>query len=76
LALGWQVTSGQVALAWLLAKKPWIVPIPGTRSLERLDENIAAVDIQLTPEDLCQIDRTFAELPVYGERYTLPGTTP
>jgi aryl-alcohol dehydrogenase-like predicted oxidoreductase len=69
-ALGRRVTPGQVALAWLLAKKPWIVPIPGTRSLERLDENIAAVDIQLTPEDLSQIDRTLAELTVHGARYT------
>jgi aryl-alcohol dehydrogenase-like predicted oxidoreductase len=66
----WQVTSGQVALAWLLAKKPWIVPIPATRKLERLDENIAAADVQLTPEDLGEIDRTFAGLTVHGGRYT------
>ena len=69
-ALGWRVTPGQVALAWLLAKKPWIVPIPGTRSLGRLDENIAAIDIRLTSEDLSQIDRTLAKLTVHGGRYT------
>jgi aryl-alcohol dehydrogenase-like predicted oxidoreductase len=68
-ALGWRVTPGQVALAWLLAKKPWIVPIPGTRSLGRLDENIAAVEMHLEFEDLCEIDRAFAELTVHGGRY-------
>ena len=66
----WRVTSGQVALAWLLAKRPWIVPIPGTRQLERLDENLAAADVQLTPEDLREIDATFAGLTVHGGRYT------
>jgi aryl-alcohol dehydrogenase-like predicted oxidoreductase len=66
----WQVTSAQVALAWLLAKKPWIVPIPGTRKLDRLDENIAAAEVQPTSEDIREIDRTFAELMVHGARYT------
>jgi aryl-alcohol dehydrogenase-like predicted oxidoreductase len=66
----WQVTSGQVALAWLLAKKPWIVPIPGTRKLERLDENIRSADVELTPEDLLEIDRAAAQLTLQGERYT------
>jgi aryl-alcohol dehydrogenase-like predicted oxidoreductase len=65
----WQITPGQMALAWLLAKKPWIVPIPGTRKLERLDESIAAADVELTPEDLRQIDRAFAQLTVHGQRY-------
>ena len=64
----WQVTSGQVALAWLLAKKPWLVPIPGTRKLERLDENIRAVGLELTPEDLREIDRAAAQLTVHGAR--------
>lgn len=63
----WQVTSGQAALAWLLAKKPWIVPIPGTRNLERLDENMAAAGLQLTAEELGEIDRTFAGLTVHGD---------
>ena len=64
----WQVTSGQVALAWLLAKKPWIVPIPGTRKLERLDENIRAVGLELTPEDLREIDGAAAQITVHGAR--------
>jgi len=66
----WQVTCGQVALAWLLAKKPWIVPIPGTRKLERLDENIRAADVELTPEELLEIDRAAAQLTLRGGRYT------
>ena len=49
-------TVGQVALAWLLAQKPWIAPIPGTRSLERLDENLGSADLELTPEDLDELD--------------------
>ena len=50
-------TLGQVALAWLLAQKPWIVPIPGTRRLERLDENLASANLDLTPEDLAELDQ-------------------
>ena len=69
LARRWQITPAQLALAWLLAKKPWIVSIPGTRKLNRLDESIAATDVQLTPEDLREIDRTFAQLTVHGQRY-------
>jgi aryl-alcohol dehydrogenase-like predicted oxidoreductase len=62
-------TPAQVALAWLLAQKPWIVPIPGTRRLERLDENIAAVDLELTADDLREIERAAAQIEVQGARY-------
>jgi aryl-alcohol dehydrogenase-like predicted oxidoreductase len=63
------VTRAQIALAWLLAQKPWIVPIPGTRKLERLEENIGAADVNLTAEDLRDIDTTAAQIDVHGERY-------
>ena len=62
-------TPAQIALAWLLAQKPWIVPIPGSRKLERLDENIGAVNIQLTPEDLTGIENAMSHIKVVGERY-------
>lgn len=62
-------TPGQIALAWLLAQKPWIVPIPGTRKLERLDENNGAVDIELTAADLSQIRGAMANINVVGHRY-------
>jgi len=62
-------TPAQIALAWLLAQKPWIVPIPGSRKLNRLDENIGSVNIQLTPEDLRQIDQAMAQISVVGDRY-------
>jgi aryl-alcohol dehydrogenase-like predicted oxidoreductase len=62
-------TPAQIALAWLLAQKPWIVPIPGTTKLSRLDENIGAVSIQLTPEDLRDIDDAAAKITVQGARY-------
>jgi aryl-alcohol dehydrogenase-like predicted oxidoreductase len=62
-------TPAQIALAWLLAQKPWIVPIPGSRRLERLDENNASVNIQLTPDDLSQIDHAMAQIKVVGDRY-------
>ena len=62
-------TPAQIALAWLLAQKPWIVPIPGSRKLERLEENIGAVDIQLTPEDLRYMDRAMSQIQVVGDRY-------
>ncbi|MCE1225239.1 MAG: aldo/keto reductase [Geobacteraceae bacterium] len=64
-----QATPAQVALAWLLAQKPWIVPIPGTTRLERLDENIGAVAIELTTDDLQQIDKAAAQITVQGARY-------
>ena len=62
-------TPAQVALAWLLARKPWIIPIPGTRRLERLEENIAAVDLKLTADDLREIERVAAQIEVQGARY-------
>jgi aryl-alcohol dehydrogenase-like predicted oxidoreductase len=62
-------TPAQIALAWLLAQKPWIVPIPGTRKLQRLDENLGAVEIQLTSEDLREIDGAAAQITVQGARY-------
>jgi aryl-alcohol dehydrogenase-like predicted oxidoreductase len=62
-------TPAQIALAWLLAQKPWIVPIPGTTRLSRLEENIGAVAIELTPEDLGNIDEAVAKAPVKGDRY-------
>jgi aryl-alcohol dehydrogenase-like predicted oxidoreductase len=62
-------TPGQIALAWLLAQKPWIVPIPGTRRLERLEENLAAADVELTADDLREIDEAAAAIEVQGARY-------
>ena len=62
-------TPAQIALAWLLAQKPWIVPIPGTRRLERLDENIGAADVELTPDDLREIERAASQITVQGARY-------
>ena len=62
-------TPAQIALAWLLAQKPWIVPIPGSRKLERLEENLGAVNVSLTPADLTQIDEAMSEITVVGDRY-------
>lgn len=62
-------TPAQIALAWLLAQKPWIVPIPGSRKLERLDENIGSVNIELTPDDLNRIDHAMSQIKVIGDRY-------
>jgi aryl-alcohol dehydrogenase-like predicted oxidoreductase len=62
-------TPAQIALAWLLAQKPWIVPIPGSRKLARLEENIGAAAVQLTPEDLSQIEQAMAQITVIGDRY-------
>src|SRR5271165_706269 len=62
-------TPAQIALAWLLAQKPWIVPIPGTTKLDRLEENIGAVSIELTPDDLRDIDETASKITVQGARY-------
>jgi len=64
-----KATPAQTALAWLLAQKPWIVPIPGTRKLERLDENIAAVGVELTSDDLREIDGAASRIKVQGTRY-------
>lgn len=63
-----KATPAQIALAWLLAQKPWIVPIPGTRKLERLEENLGAVNIELTPGDLREIDAAYSKIKVQGAR--------
>jgi aryl-alcohol dehydrogenase-like predicted oxidoreductase len=64
-----QATPAQIALAWILAQKPWMVPIPGTTKLERLVENIGAVDLQLTQDDLKEIDNAAAKINIAGARY-------
>ena len=64
-----KATVAQIALAWLLAQKPWIVPIPGTTKLHRLDENIGAVAVELTPDDLREIDSAASKITVQGARY-------
>jgi aryl-alcohol dehydrogenase-like predicted oxidoreductase len=64
-----KATPGQIALAWLLAQKPWIVPIPGTTKLHRLEENIAATAVELTPDDLAEIENTASKITVQGARY-------
>ena len=64
-----QATPAQIALAWLLAQKPWIVPIPGTTKLHRLDENIGAIAVGLTPDDLRDIEGAAAKITVHGARY-------
>ena len=63
-----QATPAQIALAWLLAQKPWIVPIPGTRKLARLDENLGAADVELTRDDLHEIERATSQITVQGDR--------
>jgi len=64
-----QASPAQIALAWLLAQKPWIVPIPGTTKLERLEENIGAAGVELTPDDLREIDGAAAKITPTGDRY-------
>jgi aryl-alcohol dehydrogenase-like predicted oxidoreductase len=64
-----KATPAQVALAWLLAQKPWIVPIPGTTKLHRLEENISAASVELTRDDLQEIDRSASQIHVQGDRY-------
>jgi aryl-alcohol dehydrogenase-like predicted oxidoreductase len=64
-----KATPAQIALAWLLAQKPWIVPIPGTRKLERLDENLGAAAVEVTPADLREIDSAASKIKVQGARY-------
>jgi aryl-alcohol dehydrogenase-like predicted oxidoreductase len=66
-------TPGQIALAWLLAQKPWIVPIPGTRKLHRLEENLAAADIELSAEELAEIEDAASKIQVEGGRYNEAG---
>ena len=62
-------TPAQIALAWLLAQKPWIVPIPGSRRIERLDENLGAVKVKLTASDLSEIAKAMSQIKVVGDRY-------
>ena len=64
-----RATPAQIALAWLLARKPWIVPIPGTTRLHRLEENIGAVAVELTADDLREIENAAAKITVHGARY-------
>jgi aryl-alcohol dehydrogenase-like predicted oxidoreductase len=64
-----KATPAQIALAWLLAQKPWIVPIPGTTKLSRLDENLEAVNVELTPEDLRDIETAASKIMIQGDRY-------
>jgi len=64
-----KATPAQVALAWLLAQKPWIVPIPGTTKLHRLEENLGAASVELTPDDLSDINAAAAKITVQGARY-------
>ncbi|AYL97749.1 aldo/keto reductase [Mucilaginibacter celer] len=64
-----KISPAQVALAWLLAQKPWIAPIPGTTKLHRLEENLAAVDLELTADDLAQIEEAAAKITITGDRY-------
>jgi aryl-alcohol dehydrogenase-like predicted oxidoreductase len=69
IAAGKNASTAQIALAWLLARKPWIVPIPGTRRLERLEENIGAADLELGADDLRDIDNAAAQIDIQGARY-------
>jgi aryl-alcohol dehydrogenase-like predicted oxidoreductase len=63
-------TPAQLALAWVLAQRPWIVPIPGTTKLHRLEENLGAVNVELSPDDLREIDAAVSTVPVHGQRYS------
>jgi aryl-alcohol dehydrogenase-like predicted oxidoreductase len=69
IAAGKKATPAQIALGWLLARKPWIVPIPGTTKLGRLEENIGATQVELTPEDLREIESAAAQIDIQGARY-------
>ncbi|UCD43089.1 MAG: aldo/keto reductase, partial [Chloroflexota bacterium] len=64
-----EATPTQIALAWLLAQKPWIVPIPGSRKLQHLDENIKSLSVELTSNDLQKIDSAISKIAVQGDRY-------
>ncbi|WP_206921897.1 aldo/keto reductase [Alicyclobacillus suci] len=69
IAAGKNATPAQIALAWVLAQKPWIVPIPGTRKLERLEENFGAVNVVLTPEELSDLNDALSKIEIAGDRY-------
>jgi len=64
-----KATPAQIALAWLLGQKPWIVPIPGTTKLHRLEENIGAINVELSSDDLRELDTVASKIPVQGARY-------
>jgi aryl-alcohol dehydrogenase-like predicted oxidoreductase len=64
-----KVTPAQIALAWLLAKKPWIVPIPGTTKLARLEENLGAAAVELTAADVCALEEASSKIKLEGARY-------
>lgn len=64
-----ETTPAQIALAWVLASKSWIVPIPGTRKIQRLDENIGSVDIELSTEEIKRINDALNHIPILGDRY-------
>lgn len=68
-AAGKNATSAQIALAWVLSQKPWIIPIPGTRKLERLEENLGAADIELSPEELRALNEALSKIEISGDRY-------
>jgi aryl-alcohol dehydrogenase-like predicted oxidoreductase len=63
------LTPTQVALSWLLAKKPWIVPIPGTTKLAHLNENLATADLQFRPEEISELEGTISKITIHGDRY-------
>jgi aryl-alcohol dehydrogenase-like predicted oxidoreductase len=65
-----KATKAQIALAWLLAQRPWIVPIPGTTKLHRLDENLGAANFELSADDLQEIEAALSQVPVHGARYS------
>jgi aryl-alcohol dehydrogenase-like predicted oxidoreductase len=65
-----KATPAQLALAWILAQKPWMVPIPGTTKLHRLEENVGAADVELSPDDLRQLDEISSKVQVQGARYS------
>lgn len=65
-----KATPAQIALAWLLAQKPWIVPIPGTTKLHRLEENLGGASVELTAEDLREIENAAAQIALQGARYS------
>ena len=69
IAAGKAATPARIARGWLLAPKPWIVPIPGTTKLHRLEENVAAANVELTADDLRRIEEAAAEITVHGARY-------
>ena len=64
-----KTTPAQIAIAWLLAQKPWIVPIPGTTKLHRLEENLGAVDVTLSPEECQELRNAASKIPMQGARY-------